>query len=98
MHSCIFNIRCHSLYGAHNASHLDMMITSQYQKICSRFCIEKLLENALFLYFFARPPVKIPRNPGATASASVSTLAWHDDVGVGDSAETAAEIETETAA
>ena len=66
--------RYHSLYGAHNTSHLDMMIKSQYQKNCSRFCIEKLLENVLFLYFFRRPPVKMPRKTGAAADVHLLLL------------------------
>jgi hypothetical protein len=88
------NINFRGYYVAHTASHLDIMIASQSRKNCSMFFNEKLLENALLLYFFTRPPVKMPRKLGATASASVSTLAWHDDVGVGGSAETEADTGT----
>jgi hypothetical protein len=47
------NIRYHSLYGAHNATHLGMMITSQSQKIV-RDSVKKSCWNTRSSYISSR--------------------------------------------
>ena len=56
-----------------------------------------LLENALLLFFFTGPPLGVSFNTGAATGASASRSDWDDacvGLGVGGSAETAAETET----
>lgn len=67
------HVSFHCLHGAHNASHLDILIKSQSQKLFE-FLYWKVVGERALAYFFTRPSVEMPRNPGTAADVHLLLL------------------------